>query len=130
MVEAKGRTMIETKVFKIGKGRFARLLFERHGQGWLFGGVFLFMVSLILGVLVDYRILAIAFLLVCIVAPGLMLILYYNYGMKGENFINVIDHRIEIENAGMKLFLKVKEPPEEVDEKVGEEPQDDKKGKN
>ena len=111
-------TEIKTKIFKADRKRFAMLLIERHGQAWIFGGFFLFIVAVILGLAVDYRIFIMALLLVCLVAPALLMILYYNYGMKGENFLNVLDHRIEIDKKNLTLFLRVKgseEPDADAD---------------
>lgn len=105
--------MIATTIFKADKREFARLLFEMHGQGWLYGGAFLFIMALLLGVVIDYRLLILAVILVCLIAPALLLLLYYNYGMKGENFLNVLDHRIELYSDKLILFLKVKGENEE-----------------
>ncbi|MBD5189700.1 MAG: hypothetical protein HDS95_05415 [Bacteroidales bacterium] len=116
--------MIRTDIFKADKKRFAMLLLERHGQSWLFGGFFLFLTAMILGFTVDYRIFILALLLVCLIAPALLLILYYNYGMRGENFLNVLDHRIEIGSDMLSLFLKIKGGEnEEADEE--NEPQEE-----
>lgn len=118
--------MIETGVFKAGRGRFARLLFERHGQGWLLGGVMLVMISLILGIFLDYRIFILAFIVVCLLGPAMMMLLYYNYGMKGENYINVIDHRLEIGEKELTVWLLFKNLPEKVEEgKEYEWPEED-----
>lgn len=119
--------MIETGIFRADRGRFARLLFERHGQGWLLAGMMLVMVSLILGVLVDYRIFILAFIVICLLGPAMMMLLYFNYGMKGENYLNVIDHRLEIGEKELTVWLLIKSLPKEgekgenPDEEVGED---------
>lgn len=101
-------SVIGTEIFRIGRRRFAMLLFERHGQIWIFGGFFLIIVAIILGFAVDYRLFILALLLVCLVAPALLMVMYYNYGLKGENFLNVLDHRIEIDQDCITLLLRVK----------------------
>ncbi len=107
--------VITTDVFRADRRRFAMLLMERHGQAWMLGGFFLFIVALILGFAVDYRLFILAILLVCLIAPALLLLLYYNYGLKGDNFLNILDHRIEIAENSLLLYLQVK--GEEEDEK-------------
>lgn len=116
--------MIVTRVFKADKARFAGLLLERHGQSWIYCGFLLFFIAVVFGFALDYRIFIVAVLLVCIVAPALLLILYYNYGMKGENFLNVLEHRMELNTDSISLFLKVKgdEEIEEDDEENEGEP--------
>lgn len=121
--------MIESDVFKVNRSTFARLLFERYAQSWIFGGGFLFIVSLMLGFLVNYRIFLLAIILICLVAPAMMMILYYNYGMKGENYVNVIDHRIEIGTNAVTLYLKVRGEEDDEEEKDKEDKGDKKEDK-
>lgn len=107
--------IINTEIFKADRKKFALLLFERHGRTWLLGGFFLIVTAIFFGFAIDYRIFIIVLLLIFIVAPGLLLILYFNYGLKGENFLNVLEHRIEISNDKMSVFLKLSHPDEEQD---------------
>lgn len=97
--------MIESEIYKTGKGRFAMLLFERHGSSWLIGCVALIFVSIFLGIVLDYRIFLLALIIVCLVAPAMMMILYFNYGLKGLNYINVIDHKVAVGEGMVNITL-------------------------
>ncbi|MDE6717148.1 MAG: hypothetical protein K2J70_03055 [Muribaculaceae bacterium] len=111
--------MIESEVFRISSGRFATILLQRHGEVWLAGAGVLFVTSLFLGAVVDYRIAVLAVILVCLFAPALMMILYYSYGLKGMNYLNVIDHRVEIGEGSVVVLLRIKEP--ETDDQLSDD---------
>ncbi|MDE7414069.1 MAG: hypothetical protein K2N05_09855 [Muribaculaceae bacterium] len=108
--------MIESEIFSISKSEFATILFQRHGLPWIAGGSLMLLTAIFLGFALDYRIFILAVILLFLIAPAVLLILYYNYGMKGKSFLNVLPHRIQIFNERTVIWLKVKEcEPEEAD---------------
>lgn len=96
--------------FKAGRGRFAWILVERYGMAWIITGVFLLFVAAVLAFALDYRIFIFALILLFLIYPSLLAILYYNYGIRGINYLNVMDHRVEISKEGLKIVLRLNDP--------------------
>lgn len=99
--------MIESEIFRLSQSRFAMLLLAQYGQGWIAGGVVCFITALFLGIFLDYRILVAAVLIVCLVVPGMLMVLYYNYGLRGYNYLNVNDHQLAIESGWVMVGLRI-----------------------
>lgn len=88
-------TQISTEKFKLSAGQFIVLLTRLAGLKWLavpiIGVVSLAITAIALA---DVRLAILAMMLVFIVIPMIMAMLYINYGLSENCYINVIDHEI------------------------------------
>lgn len=75
-------------------------LLLRHGMIPVAVLIFTVLIGIALGILVDYRILLVAFMLLCIVGPGMMAWLYFWYAMKPGYAFNSLPHILEIDSDG------------------------------
>ena len=66
----------------------------------------LFMVSLFLGITVDMRIFLLYFALICLLGPVWLAWLYYHYGLRGQCYLNVVDHLIYINPETLTVRLR------------------------
>lgn len=63
----------------------------------------LLLISLISGIFIDLKIFLIVLLVVSVLIPNILMWLYYQYGLKGECYINVIHHRVVTTEDGFNI---------------------------
>lgn len=108
---------LESKLFKLSPIRCASIMAGRYAWKWitLFG--ILLSVSLIIGLFTDILIFIIILLVVCLTAPILLAWLFYHYGLEGESYLNVVNHKIMVEGSDFKVIVEVKNDSEMPEEK-------------
>ena len=121
--------IIETECFKLSWQRFVLILLQQYGQNWIVAMTVIIFTAIFLGIFLDYRILLFAVILICLVLPGLLMLLYYNYGLTGKNYINVVNHRLIIKEDSINVltYIPLNEDPDNsqtIDSESEEEEQE------
>ena len=76
----------------------------------------LFIVCLFLGITVDMRIFLLYFALICLIGPIWLAWLYCHYGLRGQCYLNVVNHIIDFDSKGLTVRLQpVKDEEREED---------------
>lgn len=106
----------QTRVFRMGSGRFAMELIFRYSWIWMLGLSVLSVAGIVLGITVNLRWLVVGLLVICVVIPMVLAFLYYYYGLQRGCFVNTIPHRIVVSEDGLiaRLVIRDSEAPEEV----------------
>ena len=120
--------IIHSEIFKAKRGKIALILLERYGQKWLLAAFILFATAVFLGFALDYRIFVVALMILFLLAPALLMILYFNYGLKGMNFLNVLEHKIEVDHEKITLALKLSCADSQEEKGAIEEKGDEERG--
>ncbi|MDE6866592.1 MAG: hypothetical protein K2J23_04275 [Muribaculaceae bacterium] len=116
--------MIETSIYKIERGEFGRLLFAMYGGRWIAVIALSVFLCLIAGIVFDWRFLFLALIIIALIAPPIVMFLYFNYGMKGKNYLNILDHKLSISDTSLKVTLYPYVKEEDRGDRIGKEMED------
>lgn len=98
---------MESKEFRMSGGRFAAELVFRYAGVWLLLLSATAVTGVALGIAVDLRWMIAALMVVFIIIPMVLAFLYYYYGLRRECFVNMLPHRIVVEDEGISVRLKL-----------------------
>ncbi|MGN0236795.1 MAG: hypothetical protein ACI4AK_01710 [Lepagella sp.] len=101
----------ETTIFRMGGFSFIRTLMKCFAMPWLLSLTAISLIGIVLGILLDIRILIIALMIITIIIPMLMAFMYYYHGLRQECFFNVLPHTILITPKALTIRLHIKEDP-------------------
>ncbi|MDE7180245.1 MAG: hypothetical protein K2N88_03505 [Muribaculaceae bacterium] len=120
----------QTRVFRMGSGRFAVELLFRYSWIWILSLSFLAVVGIVLGITVDLRWMVIGLMVICIGLPMILAFLYYYYGLRRDCYVNYVSHRIVKGEDGLIMRVMLPDPaPENVNNtrRSGGDPTDEKR---
>lgn len=102
----------QSRVYRMGAGRFARELMFRYAGIWMLALSLLAVAGIALGMTVDLRWLLVGLMVVFVAVPMVLAFLYYYHGLRRGCFVNTIAHRIVIEDEGLtaRLMIPVTSP--------------------
>lgn len=95
-----------TEEFRMGAAKFVSEMIFRYAAPWLLLLSALGVAGVILGVTVDYRWLMAMLLVVFVIAPMLLVLVYYYFGLRREAYVNTVPHRIILTDDGMLFKLR------------------------
>lgn len=107
-----GEETIETGIFRMAGGKFARELIFRYAGIWLVGLCIVGLAGLIFGVAIDIRWLIAGLMVIFIVIPLMLGIFYYYFGLRRECFVNALPHTLLINDDGITARLHLRERKE------------------
>lgn len=97
-----------TSLFSVGKGEFAGILSSRFGLKWWFILIGLLTVGAIAGAATsDLRWIIVALMLVLLVVPMVGAMLYFNYGLRRECYMNIAPHKVAISSSGLRVDVYI-----------------------
>lgn len=97
----------ESKVFRMSAGRFMTEMIFRYSAPWLLLLCAIGLTGIVFGIILDYRWLLAALFLVFIIAPALVMLLYYYFGLRREAYVNTIPHIVVLTDKGMIMRLRI-----------------------
>lgn len=109
---------VTTGEFRIGHAKLLALMARRYAVTAAWTGAALLAVSAVLGIFIDFRWLIVSLMLIFIVAPAMAAMLYFNYGMRPECFVNILDHRVTFSGNELVVTAYIREPQEEAEEEA------------
>ncbi len=110
---------VETDLFVMSKGGFARAMLARFGLRWWIGILLLLIAGAVVAACVaDWRWIVVALMLALIITPMAAAFLYFSFGLRRECYINILPHSAIISPKGIKVVINV---PAERPESDGEE---------
>lgn len=111
--------------YRMAGGRFFRhLLLLGKGKDWIIGMGILLATGITAGVATaDIRWSIVCMMLIFIVAPMMAAILYFNYGMRRECYLNIARHELRCQTDGILviLFRNKDDTKDNPDEEMEEE---------
>lgn len=106
---------VTTGEFRIGRYRIVRRMALRHTRVLLASLGAALAVTTVLAFTADIRWVAVALMLVAIVAPMMLALLYFNYGLRRETVVNILPHRVTISAGEAVVTLYISDAAEEVE---------------
>lgn len=99
---------VETGVFVMSKGRFARAMLARFGLRWWIAILALLIAgSAAAAVVADWRWIVVALMLALIITPMAAAFLYFSFGLRRECYVNILPHSAVISPSGIEVALRV-----------------------
>lgn len=95
---------VQSRVFGMGRGKFAQHLVYRYGRPWLWALAVLVCAAGI-GAFYDLRYLVVMLMAVFLVAPMALAFLYFYYGLLPVNAMNTVEHTVEVSPRGISLTV-------------------------
>lgn len=95
-----------TSEFRMGAAKFASEIIFRYAAPWLLSLSAIGVIGVVMGVIVDYRWLFAVLFLIFVIAPMLLVLLYYYFGLRREAYVNTVHHKIIICEEGMLFKLR------------------------
>lgn len=119
MIEERQRIYGKTEVFRVSAGQFISLLIRQVGWRWLIVPSIAVVVLVVAAIaLAEVRLAILAMMMLFIIVPMIMALLYINYGLSGNCYINVIDHEIIFSEKEIIIqTFHIRNPEEENPEK-------------
>ncbi len=96
----------DTGEFKMSAGKFLTEVIFKFAAPWLLTLLALGLIGLSLGIIVDYRWMLGTLFIIFILAPTLMVFIYYYFGLRREAYVNTVLHTISLQDKGMSFTLK------------------------
>lgn len=130
---------VTTGEFAVPKGQFMRHLAGKFAWKTLVVLAAGVTVCAVLGIILDLRWFIVALMVVFILTPMLAALLYFNYGLRPEGFVNVLPHRVTIHPDGTieaEAYFTVQnyedepDPWEKADEKWNKTEEDAEENSN
>lgn len=97
---------LSTKEFRMSPGKFVLEMIFRYGASWLLALCAIGVTGIALGILVDARWFFSVLLVIFVVAPMLLSLLYYYFGLRREAYVNTVRHTITLRENGLLFTLK------------------------
>lgn len=101
--------------FKIPSSSILMILAMRHAFWPALLILILFFASIAVGIFVDYRWIAMAFILLCLVLPMIAAFLYFWYALKPATAFNTLPHTLSLTQDALIVRMRVIPPVEEED---------------
>lgn len=117
--EAKLKTADElpqSKVFKMGGGRFVAEMMFRYGAVWMLSLFLLALAGIVVGITVDWRWIVVGLMVAFLIIPMAMTFMYYNYGLRKECFVNTMPHKVIVSERGLRFQTMFSTHGDEEDE--------------
>lgn len=96
----------ESNWFRMPAGLFLRTIIFQNGKTWIcFFGLLVF-IGVISGIVADYRYAIIALMVLFILLPMGLLFIYLYYGFYETYYLNIILHKIIINNSEIRILMK------------------------
>lgn len=99
-----------TGEFKMSAGKFLTEVIFKFAAPWLLTLTALGLIGLSLGIMVDYRWMLGTLFIIFILAPTLMVFIYYYFGLRREAYVNTVLHSISLQDNGLSFALKFPAP--------------------
>lgn len=99
--------MVTTSVFRISHSRCFSVMAWRFGRLWLIALSVAAVACAVIGITVDLRLIIIALMLVLLVLPMIAVMLYFNYGLRPEGFVNIMDHSVSFGDEGLTVEVSL-----------------------
>lgn len=108
---------ITTSRIAISKSKMFMAMIGKFAKSVIVLSVLLATIGIAAGIIIDIRWLIVSLMIIFIVIPMLMLIIYFNYGLKPECFINILPHTISFSPSGIEVITYTT-----IDNENGNEP--------
>lgn len=95
---------LQSRVFRMGRGKFAQHLVYRYGRPWL-AALAVLVCAAGVAAFYDLRYLAVMLMAVFLVAPMALAFLYFYYGLLPVNAMNTVEHTVEVSPRGIGLTV-------------------------
>lgn len=95
----------KTETFSMGANRFMAEMIFRYGGWVLLALSAIGVIGLVLGISVDLRLLALSLMVIFLIAPSILALFYYQYGLKKECWINRTEHSFVLTGEGIKALI-------------------------
>lgn len=95
-----------TLEFRMGPSKFLSEMIFRYGAPWLLSLCVLGVTGITLGILIDYRWLFAVLFIIFVIAPTLLVFIYYYFGLRREAYVNTVLHSITAQDHGLLFRLK------------------------
>lgn len=118
--DIKGCQVLSTLEFRMGPSIFLSEVIFRYGAPWLLALCALGLSGIALCILVDYRWLLAVLFLIFVLAPTLLVFIYYYFGLRREAYVNTVLHSITANDAGLIFHLKFPANSSRKDEGAGD----------
>lgn len=112
--------LYHTDTFRMKPARFASEMIFKYGAIWLITLCVCALAGLILGIAVDLRFFLASFMVIFIIAPLVLIFIYYYFGLKKECYVNAVNHSIIIHPSHIEAKL-VFNTPKDIDTENGDE---------
>lgn len=105
-----------TEEFRMTSAKFVGEMIFRHGWAYLLTLSLLGVAGIALGVAVDYRWFIIVLMLLFLVAPLLLALLYFYFGLRREAYVNTMPHTVAADDRGLTFNLRMSDLSDLSDE--------------
>lgn len=106
---------LETRLFKMGRSRLITTLLYLY-CGWAIMTLVVVAISALLaGIFVDLRWAVVFLMILFLIAPFLMVFLYFYHGLRPSTALNVVEHYLIFKDEGIIIRLLDKIEPEDND---------------
>lgn len=96
----------ETSIFRISQSSILMFLLRKHAVWAVISTSVIIVVLAALAIaLADVRYAILALMVVCIIAPMVLVMLYFYYALKPDVVFNVLPHSLELTPEGIKVTL-------------------------
>lgn len=106
-------TELETGIFSMPRGMMIRSLFTSFGLTLTLSMFVMLFCCAVLGVFIDIRFFIVALMILFLVFPMYAAMLYFNYGLREECFLNVMPHKLRIDKDGIIIEAYAEKKNEE-----------------
>lgn len=108
----------QSNVFKLSPLQCVGIMVGRYAIWWVLGMALILILAAVIGLACDIKVLFVVLMILCMGGPALLAYLYYHYGLYGESYLNIVNHKVEVDEDSFNVLVEI--PSDREDEEDSE----------